>query len=856
MLVPLSWLKDFVEITLPIEDLAHRLTMAGLEVEEIIYVGLPMPEGKIEGRSGGNVRRETKISGIEWDPEKIVIGAVLEVMPHPNADKLVLCRLDDGIQEHIVLTGAPNLFEYKGKGPLEIPIKVAYAREGARIIDGHHPGQKIIKLKRAKIRGVESYSMACSEKELGISDEHEGIIILDNEAPTGLALVDYMGDAVFDIAITPNIARNANIWGVAREIAALTDQELHPPSLKVLAEGPSIQGKVAIEIQDPELNPRFVFGLIRDIDIYSSPYEVQRRLRLAGMRPINNIVDATNYAMLEIGEPLHAFDYDVLVNRSGGKAPTIITRTANPGERLTTLDDVERSLDDFTILVCDTQGPLAMAGVMGGAESEVSEDTRNVLLEGAAWNFINVRRTLTSHRMSSEAGYRFSRGVHPILAEIGVQRGLELMRQWTGGIVAKGFVDNYPLPPIDPEVEFTTAEVERWLGVYIEKEEIVHILQLLEFQIVTNGEIIRAKTPPHRLDIGTGIIGVADVMEEIARIYGYDRIPETRMADTLPPQVGNPNLESEERIRDLLVNLGLQEVITYRMTSPENETRHLHPDEPVDDIPYLHIANPIVSDRNVLRHSLLASILEIAERNARLTERLALFEIGTVFLPSEEHQLPDESLKLAILLMGKTGGTGWQGVDTALMDFYDLKGIISALFTALNIKDVHYDQHQHSSYHPGKCARIQIGDEIVGIMGELHPLVRQQYDLPDPSQSGTILTAEFDLDRVLPQIPERYNIEAIPAFPPVLEDLALILDEEIPAEKVLSTIKMSGGKVVKCAELFDVYHGEQISTGKKSLAYNITYQAPDRTLTDKEVAKIRKRIIRNLEKDLGAELRS
>jgi phenylalanyl-tRNA synthetase beta chain len=775
---------------------------------------------------------------------------------HPNADKLVLCRLDDGTQEHIVLTGAPNLFEYKGKGPLEKPLKVAYAREGARIIDGHQPGQKIVKLKRAKIRGVESYSMACSEKELGISDEHEGIIILDDEAPTGLALVDYMGDAVFDIAITPNIARNANIWGVAREIAALTGQELHPPSLDVLAEGPSIQDKVAIEIKDPELNPRFVFGLIKDINICPSPYEVQRRLRLAGMRPINNIVDATNYAMLEIGEPLHAFDYDVLVNRTGGKAPTIITRTANPGERLTTLDDVERSLDDFTILVCDTEGPLAMAGVMGGAESEVSEDTRSVLLEGAAWNFINVRRTLTSQRLSSEAGYRFSRGVHPTLAGLGVRRGLELMRQWTGGIVAQGFVDNYPLPPIDPEVEFTPDEVERWLGVYIEKEEIVNILQLLEFQVDTNGEKIRAKTPPHRLDIGTGIIGVADVMEEIARIYGYDRIPETRMADTLPPQVGNPNLEREERLRDLLVNLGLQEVITYRMTSPENEARHLHPDEPVDNIPYLHIANPIVSDRNVLRHSLLAALLEIAERNARLTERLAFFEIGPVFLPSEKQQLPDEPLQLAILLMGKRGRTSWQEDGTSLMEFYDLKGIISALFTDLKLKDVRYEQHQHPSYHPGKCARIQVGDDVVGVMGELHPLVRQQYDLPDPSQYGTIQAAEFDLDSILPLIPERYNIEPIPAFPPVLEDLAFVLDEDIPAERVVSTIKKAGRKVVKRVDLFDVYHGKQIGIGKKSLAYNITYQDPDRTLTDKEVAKIRKRIIQNLKNDLGAELRS
>jgi phenylalanyl-tRNA synthetase beta chain len=856
MRVPLSWLKDYVDITLPIEDLAHRLTMAGLEVEEIIYVGLPMPENKIEGRSGGHLRRETKISGIEWDPEKIVVGAILEVMPHPNADRLVLCRLDDGIQEHIVLTGAPNLFEYKGKGPLERPLKVAYAREGAQIIDGHQPGQKFVKLKRAKIRGVESYSMACSEKELGISDDHEGIIILDNEAPVGLSLVDYMGDAVFDIAITPNIARDANIFGVAREVAALTGQKLHAPSTNVLMEGPSIQDKVTIVIQEPQLNPRFVFGLIEDIKIYPSPYEVQRRLRLAGMRPINNIVDATNYTMLEIGEPLHAFDYDVLVKRAGGKSPTIITRTANPGEQLTTLDDIERTLDDFTILVCDTAGALAMAGVMGGEESEVSEGTKNVLLEGAAWNFINVRRTLNSQRMSSEAGYRFSRGVHPALAETGVLRGLELMRRWTGGIVAKGLVDNYPLPPIDPVVEITPEEVERWLGVYIQKEEIVDILQRLEFQVETNGNIIQAKTPPHRLDIGTDIIGVADLIEEIARIYGYDRIPETRMSDALPPQKGNLRLEREERIRDLLVNLGLQEVITYRMTSPENEARHLLPDEFTNEIDHLKITNPIVNDRNVLRRSLLASMLEVAERNARLTSHLALFEIGPVFLPSDKQLLPDEPLKLAILLMGNREPASWQSSQTSFMDFYDLKGLISSLFAELHIQNIQYVSHRSPSFHPGKCASILIGNDTVGVMGELHPLVRQQYDLPDPAQSGPVFAAEFNLDHILPRLPERYDVDPIPAFPPVLEDLAVVLDEQIPAAKVVDTIKKAGGQVIKRVELFDVYRGAQIGVGKKSLAYGITYQSPDRTLTDKDISKVRKRIIQGLESELGAVLRS
>jgi phenylalanyl-tRNA synthetase beta chain len=856
MRIPLSWLKDYVDITLPIEDLAHRLTMAGLEVEEIVYVGLPMPDGKIEGRSGGHLRRETKISGIEWDPDKIVVGTILEVMPHPNADRLVLCRLDDGVQEHTVLTGAPNLFEYKGKGPLEKPLKVAYAREGAQIIDGYQPGQKIVKLKRTKIRGVESYSMACSEKELGISDEHEGIIILDDEAPIGLALVEYMGDAVFDIAITPNIARNANVFGVAREIAALTGQELHPPPLEVIMEGPSVQDKVAIEILNPQLNPRFVFGLIENIKIYPSPYEVQRRLRLAGMRPINNIVDATNYAMLEIGEPLHAFDYDVLVKRAGGKAPTIITRTAEPGEQLTTLDDVERTLDDFTILVCDTEGALAMAGVMGGAESEVSENTKNVLLEGAAWNFISVRRTLNSQRMSSEAGYRFSRGVHPALAELGVLRGLELMREWTGGVVAQGLVDNYPLPPIDPVVKITPDEVERWLGIYISKEEIVDILKRLEFQVETKGMNIQAETPPHRLDIGVGIIGVADVIEEIARIYGYDRVPETRMADALPPQIGNPSLEREERIRDLLVNLGLQEVITYRMTSPENEARHLHPDESQKEAEYLQISNPIVNDRNVMRRSLLASMLETLENNARLTDRLGFFEISPVFLPSKERLLPDELLQLVILLMGNRENSSWQIAERSHMDFYDLKGIINSLFADLRLQDIHYEPHQNPSYHPGKCASILIGNDNVGIMGELHPLVRQQYDLPDPTQSGPILAAEFKLDSIMPRIPERYNIDPIPAFPPVLEDLAIVLDEQIPAAQVVNVIKIAGKRVVKHVELFDVYRGEQIGAGKKSLAYGITYQSPDRTLTDKEVAKVRNRIIRSLENELDAVLRS
>jgi phenylalanyl-tRNA synthetase beta chain len=332
MKIPISWLKEYVDIEgIALEDLARTLTVAGLEVEEIHYVGLPMPEGG---------QQVAKLSGLAWDPEKIVVGEIHEVMPHPDADRLVLCRLYDGEQEHTVLTGAPNLFEYKGQGELKHALKVAYAKEGAELYDGHQPGLQKMTLKRTKIRGVESYSMVCSEKELGLSEEHEGILFLGDEAKAGTPLADYMGDAVFDIAITPNIARLANVYGVAREVAALTGGKLKKLSTDFKAEGGSIVGKVKIDITSPELNPRFVLGLIENVTIKPSPEWVQRRLRLAGMRPINNIVDATNYAMLEVGEPLHAFDYDVLVERAGGKAPTIITRTAKQGETLTTLDDV------------------------------------------------------------------------------------------------------------------------------------------------------------------------------------------------------------------------------------------------------------------------------------------------------------------------------------------------------------------------------------------------------------------------------------------------------------------------------------------------------------------------------------
>jgi phenylalanyl-tRNA synthetase beta chain len=844
MKVPLSWLKDYVDIDdIPIEELAHKLTMAGLEIEEIHFVGLAPPTGK---------KHEFKVTGMAWDREKIVVGEVLEVMPHPNADRLVLCKLNDGVQEHIVLTGAPNLFEYKGIGPLKQPLKMAYAKEGAQIYDGHQPGFVLTQLKKTKIRGVESASMVCSEKELGISEEHEGVIILPEDAPTGMPLADYMGDAVLDVSITPNIARNANILGVAREVAAIFELELRQPDYSFKAKGDPTKGKVTIKIKDPELNPRFVLGLIKDIEIKPSPEWVQRRLRLIGQRPINNIVDVTNYVMFDIGQPLHSFDYDILVERAGGKAPTIITRTANKGEKLTTLDGVEHELEDFTVLVCDTTGSHSIAGIMGGIETEVTENTRNVLLEGANWNYINVRKSLSYLKMDSEASYRFSRGVHPAMAIRGVTRGLEFMRQWSDGVVCEGLVDEYPLPPEDPEVLLTPADVKRLLGIELTVKEIADILARLDFKTKIEGDTVHALTPDHRLDIDADPVNAkADLLEEVARIYGYENIPETRMADSLPPQRNNFKLDFEEKLRDILVTLGLQEVITYSLTSPERESRRLGGVVEPDPTPYVKIVNPIAVDRYVMRKSLMSSVLEIVEQNAHFQERIAIFEIGNVYPLSEEGALPDELSRLVIVMTGPREYPSWQGADRESLNFYDLKGVLEKTFAGLHLSAVEYQPHQHPVFHPGKCAAIYVAGKQVGVMGELHPAVHARHDLPDAPVLGTILY----LDVLQPLAPLRHEVKSVSPYPPVLEDIALVVEENVPAAAVEAMILQTGGETVTAATLFDIYRGEQIGAGKKSLAYSLTYQAPDRTLTDEEVAKVRNKIVKRLEREYNAQLR-
>ncbi len=844
MKLPLSWLAEYVELDeLDLETLAKTMTMVGLEVEEIRRVGLPMPPGE---------KHEFKYTGLSWPEDKFVVAQIDEVMPHPNADRLVLCRVNDGSEEFTVLTGAPNLFEYKGAGPLAQPLKVAYAREGAILYDGHQPGRKLMTLKKMKIRGVESSSMICSEKELGISDEHEGVIILDEDAPTGMPLVDYMGDAVIDVDILPNMMRDASVWGVAREIAAALAKPLKKPDTSVEMSGPSIKGRAAIEIKDPELNPRFVLGLIEGVTIKPSPYWVRRRLNLAGMRPINCIVDATNFVMLELGEPLHAFDYDVLVKRAAGGVSTIITRTAHPGEALTTLDGVAHTLDAEMELVSDTAGPLSLAGVMGGVESEVNPNTVNVLLEGASWNFINIRKTVSKLKISSEAAYRFSRGVHPALAELAVRMTLKRMLEWGGGQVAEGLVDHYPNPPEDPVITLSAEWVNQSLGTEISVQEMAEILTRLAFVCEVDGDRITAYTPPHRLDISEGLVGRADLLEEISRIYGYDRIPARRLDQPLPPQIVDPGLMMQETLRDLLVNLGLQELVAYRMTSPEREARCFPSGYDAPDEEYVEIKNPISVERRVMRRNILASMLEALEYNRHLDQRLAFFEIGPVFLPVDGQELPHEKQMLSIGLMGLRDLPHWSDGESDWMDFYDLKGIVEGMLAGLHVHEIEYRRAERPSLHPGKTAEIVHAGYVLGVMGELHPLVKVNTELGDPP----VYLAEIDLGLLLAASRSLFDVEPLPAYPPVLEDLAVVVDEAVTATEVEAVLRKGGGDYLARVQLFDIYRGKQIGEGKKSLAFNLTYTAPDRTLMDRDVSKLRQRIISLLDQELDAVLRS
>ncbi len=860
MRVPLSWLREFVAIEMPVEELARRLTFAGMEVAQIHRIG-------VEG------------APLPWDPELIVVANVLEVRAHPNADRLVLADVDYGAgQPHTVVTGAPNLFPYRDQGRLSRPLKAVFAREGAQLYDGHADGWVITKLKGRPVRGVMSDAMLCSEKELGLSEDHEGILILPDDAPVGMPLRDYLGEVVLEIDLTPNFARCLSIVGVAREVAALTGAPLNLPEPQVLATGPSIVGRADVTILEPDLCPRFMLGLAEGVKVGPSPFWMQRRLINAGMRPINNIVDISNYVMLEWGQPTHAFDADRVADRR------LIVRLAQPGERLTTLDDRDRDLTPGPesglthppLMVCDAAGPLAVAGVMGGASSEVRETTTNVLLEAAIWEPVQIRRTARGLKLPSEASRRFERGVDYELPPRALRRCLELMRLYAGATIAADLIDNYPRPWQPVTIDLPPSEVHRLLGIYLDAHTIVAILERLgftcsitggttvgDFAMLATETIVRVQVPSFRQDVTM----VADLCEEIARVYGYDQIPSTRLADELPPPMTQRAIELEEQVRDLMVGAGLTELITYSLIDMALVAR-VQPSEAVPER-YLKLSNPSAPEYVYMRRSLLPSLAAALELNLRERERAQIFEIGRVYLPLAQpghdgRWLPDEPRRLAIALAGPRQPESWLPVDRDWLDFYDLKGIVELLGERLGLADrlSFVPLTDDERFHPGRAATLLLTTQrdqrgrpleqvAVGVLGEAHPQVRARLEV----QAPRIALAEIDLDTLFSYAGQAVY-RPISRFPASAQDLSIVADETIPEAQIRAVIERSAGEYLERLTLFDRYSGPQVGEGKRSLTYHLVFRAPDRTLLDETLAKIRKKIIGALERELGATIRS
>ncbi len=807
MRVPLSWLRDYVDIKIPLQELAHRLTMAGIEVEAVERIG------------------------DRWD--KIYVGEVLEVRPHPNADRLTIAEVEYGGDNPLtVITGAPNI--KVGDRGLRVPTAVA----GARLIDGHSPEHREITLRPAKIRGVHSEGMICSELELGISDDHEGIMILDHEAPVGVPLVDYLGDTVFHLELSPNLVRCLSLIGVAREVAALTGERIRLPEASLVAERGPIEEMVTVEIEAPNLCPRYSASLIRDITVGPSPPWLQRRLRAAGMRPINNIVDVTNYVMLELNQPLHAFDYEKI------RGKKIIVRRAGGDKIFTTLDGEERELLPDMLMIADGEGPVAVAGVMGGLESEVTETTRQVLLEAANFDRVSIRRTSQALKVRTEASIRFDKGLDPESTIPALSRASELIRQLAGGQVAQGFADAYPRPGERKEILFLIREVERLLGVSVPLEEVVRILESLEFEVkVLSEERLRVIVPSYRGDVSLP----ADLVEEVARIKGYDEIPTTLLSGELPPQRINWSLHWERRAQEVLTACGLSEVITYTLIN-RRELEAFPPWGEETKPETLSIANPTVLDQNLLRISLLPSLLKVLASNLRYQSQIRIFEIGRVYLPQED-DLPRERNTLALALAGGEEKSIWG--EGEVIDLYDLKGVIEALLRGMGIKEYEFVPAVHPSFSAHKVVHLLVGEEptVVGILGELQ--VGEAFDIGE----RTVYLAEIDFEALSSKATSERRYEPLPRYPAITQDIALVVDEGIPAGKVYQLIMEAGGALLTGARLFDLYRGAPIPRGKKSLAYSLTYRAPDRTLTAEEVMKIQERIVKHLCEAIGARLR-
>jgi len=799
--VSLRWLKEYVDISTPLEELCERLTMAGLEV-------------------GG-----VEVIGGSWN--NIVIGKIIDVSAHPNADRLRLVTVDLGKQRSTVVCGAPNVI---------VGDKVVFASVGAQLIDGH--SGETMQLKPAKIRGVLSEGMICSEKELGISDSHEGIMVLSSEATIGTPLAEYLGDTILDMDITPNRPDCLSVIGIAREIAALTGSKLNIAEVNYPELERAIDSSVSVEIVEPDLCPRYCASLLTEIKVDESPQWLQRRLLACGMRPINSIVDVTNYVMLEYGQPLHAFDY----NEIRGKK--IIVRRAQSGEIITTLDGVGRTLNPNMLMIADKERAIAIAGIMGGADTEVTENTTSILIESANFNQAVIHRGSIAMRLSSEASIRFEKGLSRDLPLIALKRATQLMAELAGGKVAKGIIDVYPGKQRSESISLPVADIKRLLGVELDVSEIAKTLELLGFscgQTESNSKV-HVEVPWWRTDVTCA----ADLAEEVARIIGYDSIPTTMLSSQLPRHEPVPMLSLKRQLRNILVSCGFQEVLTYSLTSLEMLSR-LSPEPRLIGPAPMKVANPMSREQEYLRTSLRAGILSVLARNERCQENdIRLFEIGKVFLPLEK-DLPQEKEILCAVLSGSHRKLSWRSKEEPI-DFFVAKGVVEAILSQFGL-DASFEKGEDESLCPGRVASVVVGGENLGVVGEIHPKVSGAFELSD-----AVYLIEIDLDKLSSFMVTLEKYQPIPRYPSTSRDIALLVDEQVTYQQICDIIQ--NYSLVNSVALFDLYVGEQVPAGKKSLAFRVIYQSPTHTLTDNEVDKVQQQIIDKLQRDLRASLRS
>jgi phenylalanyl-tRNA synthetase beta chain len=801
MKVSLRWLKEYVDFSLPIEELSERLTMAGLEVAG------------------------TEVIGGNWD--NIVIGKIIDVNPHPNADRLKLVTVDLGKQHSTVVCGAPNV---------AVGIKVAFARVGAQLIDGH--SGEVVQLKPAKIRGVVSEGMVCSEKELGISDSHEGIMILPDEAIVATHLSEYLGDTILDLDITPNRPDCLSVIGIAREVAALTGKKVDVPAIHYNESEKAIDSYAVVRIDEPDLCPRYCASLLIDIKVTESPQWLQRRLLACGMRPINNVVDVTNYVMLEYGQPLHAFDY----NEIRGKQ--IIVRRAANGESMATLDGVRRALNSNILVIADKERAVAVAGIMGGGDTEVREDTTNVLIESANFNQAVIHKGSLNLKLSSEASLRFEKGLSRDLPLVALKRATQLLTELAEGKATQGIIDVYPGKQRKEPIFFPVSDVKRLLGVDLKTGEVCKTLERLGFSCrrMKSDSQLQVEVPWWRTDVNC----IADLVEEVARIVGYDKIPTTMLSSSLPRYEPAPMLRLRQQLRNILVSCGFQEVLTYSLTSLEM-LEMLSPELRLIGPSPMKVANPMSREQEYLRTSLRVGLLSVLARNERYEENdIRLFEIGKVFIPRES-DLPEEREMLCGVLSGTQRRLSWRGEEQPV-DFFVAKGVMETILSRLGIV-TRFEASQDDSLFPGRVADIFIGNDKLGTVGELHPNVSKVFEL-----SKAAYLIEIDLDKLSSFTVTLKTFQAIPRYPSTSRDIALLIDEKVTYQQICFIIQSFS--LVNSVVLFDFYLGEQVPAGKKSLAFRVIYQSSTHTLTDSEVEEVQQQIIDRLQRKLGAVLRS